>query len=286
MPSPALMVPSKQEHLHPQTLEDYEQAFDVFGDPASAMSGLPFMNYDFPGEHPDFTNYQIAASSQPPALLPALNYASQVPMASQPVYTDGQYNPPDFDRNCPRSFSTLSPDQLSNVCFPAGYQFPAQQQGFCTPGQIYQESPPRMEVAFGSLSPPHEPRSMETSVYPTPASQHLPYHDPPRRRIKQELAQAPPGERGERSEAGQDETNAEPYAKLIYRALMEKQGHTMALRDIYDWFKCNTEKASEKDGKGWQNSIRHNLSMNGVSHSSPLPVVAHVDQASAHEPAK
>ncbi|KAF1952873.1 hypothetical protein CC80DRAFT_168116 [Byssothecium circinans] len=56
----------------------------------------------------------------------------------------------------------------------------------------------------------------------------------------------------------------QPYAQLIHRALMEAPGHTMILRDIYDWFTKNTDKAADKETKGWQNSIRHNLSMNGA----------------------
>ncbi|PSN65121.1 hypothetical protein BS50DRAFT_497536 [Corynespora cassiicola Philippines] len=56
----------------------------------------------------------------------------------------------------------------------------------------------------------------------------------------------------------------QPYAQLIYRALMEQPNKTMILRDIYDWFKRNTDKAADKETKGWQNSIRHNLSMNGA----------------------
>ncbi|KAK4206421.1 hypothetical protein QBC37DRAFT_270307, partial [Rhypophila decipiens] len=32
----------------------------------------------------------------------------------------------------------------------------------------------------------------------------------------------------------------------------------MTLQDIYQWFRENTSKA-KSDGKGWQNSIRHNL---------------------------
>lgn len=66
---------------------------------------------------------------------------------------------------------------------------------------------------------------------------------------------------------GHDETTIDkeqPYAQLIYRALMEAPNHTMILRDIYEWFKKNTDKAADKETKGWQNSIRHNLSMNGV----------------------
>ncbi|KAH7120832.1 forkhead domain-containing protein [Dendryphion nanum] len=67
--------------------------------------------------------------------------------------------------------------------------------------------------------------------------------------------------------AGVDENGIDkeqPYAQLIYRALLEAPEHTMVLRDIYDWFKENTDKAADKETKGWQNSIRHNLSMNGA----------------------
>ncbi|KAK4161103.1 hypothetical protein QBC43DRAFT_172069, partial [Cladorrhinum sp. PSN259] len=53
----------------------------------------------------------------------------------------------------------------------------------------------------------------------------------------------------------------EPYAKLIYRAFMSKPSHAMTLQEIYQWFRENTDKGKD-DSKGWQNSIRHNLSMN------------------------
>lgn len=55
-----------------------------------------------------------------------------------------------------------------------------------------------------------------------------------------------------------------PYAKLIYRALMGAPGHQMVLKDIYEWIAQNTDKARDPAFKGWQNSVRHNLSMNGV----------------------
>lgn len=55
-----------------------------------------------------------------------------------------------------------------------------------------------------------------------------------------------------------------PYAQLIYDALMQAPGHRMLLREIYDWFVDNTKKPRESGTKGWQNSIRHNLSMNQV----------------------
>lgn len=60
----------------------------------------------------------------------------------------------------------------------------------------------------------------------------------------------------------------QPYAQLIYQALLQADGNTMILKDIYDWFLRYTDKASGSETKGWQNSIRHNLSMNGVSLSS------------------
>ncbi|KAK0631398.1 hypothetical protein B0T14DRAFT_559201 [Immersiella caudata] len=53
----------------------------------------------------------------------------------------------------------------------------------------------------------------------------------------------------------------EPYAQLIYRAFMSTPRHAMTLQDLYQWFRENTDKG-KSDTKGWQNSIRHNLSMN------------------------
>ncbi|KAJ9645462.1 hypothetical protein H2204_001042 [Knufia peltigerae] len=53
-----------------------------------------------------------------------------------------------------------------------------------------------------------------------------------------------------------------PYAMLIYDALKQAPGHRMMLKDIYEWFCNNTTKPQESGSKGWQNSIRHNLSMN------------------------
>jgi hypothetical protein len=56
----------------------------------------------------------------------------------------------------------------------------------------------------------------------------------------------------------------QPYAQLIYQALLQADNHTMVLRDIYDWFLKYTDKPATSETNGWQNSIRHNLSMNGV----------------------
>ena len=59
-------------------------------------------------------------------------------------------------------------------------------------------------------------------------------------------------------------SNGKPYAQLIQECLLQAPNHRMMLRDIYDWFDRYTTKPDESGGSGWQNSIRHNLSMNKV----------------------
>lgn len=63
--------------------------------------------------------------------------------------------------------------------------------------------------------------------------------------------------------SGSSKKGSQPYAKLIERALLSAPNHRMQLQEIYAWFVRNTDKAMS-DGRGWQNSIRHNLSMNAV----------------------
>ncbi len=75
----------------------------------------------------------------------------------------------------------------------------------------------------------------------------------------------------EPSEPGKDDDtevdDGKPYAKLIRRALMSVPEHKMVLKEIYAWFMSNTDKGNDPLRKGWQNSVRHNLSMNRVSTS-------------------
>lgn len=54
-----------------------------------------------------------------------------------------------------------------------------------------------------------------------------------------------------------------PYSRLIEAALRLSPDNKLSLQGIYRWFRENTLRGQDKS-KGWQNSIRHNLSMNAV----------------------
>ncbi|KAH0083045.1 hypothetical protein KCU96_g11373, partial [Aureobasidium melanogenum] len=78
--------------------------------------------------------------------------------------------------------------------------------------------------------------------------------------------------------AGSGETddsleNSDPcYAELLRQALMEKKDdHTMLLKDLYEWVRTHSSKAQDPSNKGWQNSVRHNLSMNAAFERVPPP---------------
>lgn len=59
------------------------------------------------------------------------------------------------------------------------------------------------------------------------------------------------------------------YAQLLYRCLLDAPNHTMCLKDVYHWVSQHSQKARDPSSTGWQNSVRHNLSMNAVSHLEP-----------------
>ncbi|KAL5343313.1 hypothetical protein BJX70DRAFT_408197 [Aspergillus crustosus] len=128
---------------------------------------------------------------------------------------------------------------------------------------VYRASHP-----VGALPPHSQASSASTNPTTTTSLSHtsagIPYHSlplsvvsPP---IKLEM------DRDEASTANPDDaedTSADPpYSQLIYEALLTAPGKKLPLQGIYLWFEKNTAKGRDRGSKGWQNSIRHNLSMN------------------------
>lgn len=96
----------------------------------------------------------------------------------------------------------------------------------------------------------------------------------------QEIAMDNEGHESDHRDLGQNDSNEKPldiplisnkddktapYAVLIYRALMSTPRRRMVLANIYKYFREKIPRFRKMKGRGWMNSIRHNLSMNGVS---------------------
>lgn len=68
------------------------------------------------------------------------------------------------------------------------------------------------------------------------------------------------------TEGDENLENSDPcYAELLRQALMERDDRTMLLKELYEWVRTHSSKAQDPSNRGWQNSVRHNLSMNAVS---------------------
>ncbi|KAL2819368.1 hypothetical protein BDW59DRAFT_122127 [Aspergillus cavernicola] len=117
--------------------------------------------------------------------------------------------------------------------------------------------------------PPHS-HSSSSSTNPTPTtglsptSASMPYHSLPLSLVSPPIKLEMDREDVSMThmDDGED-TNADPpYSQLIYEALLTAPGKKLPLQGIYLWFEKNTAKGRDRSSKGWQNSIRHNLSMN------------------------
>lgn len=75
-----------------------------------------------------------------------------------------------------------------------------------------------------------------------------------------------PSQHPERRDSGNgDEEEEDPrsWDKVLYAVLLELPGHCARLQEIYDLVPNETNKWQFRSG--WQNSVRHNLSLNKVS---------------------
>lgn len=181
-----------------------------------------------------------------------------------------------FQFNHALSHLHLSELETGNTEISSGLPWPTTSSGRMPYGRPYSTStfqpvPAYMTRAYPGPVHLHDP----SSPYSTPSlfddsSTHSPYLSSPDLHSARYTARAPrssPQDDYEVEEDEEDVTDGKPYARLIYEALLRAPGHRMMLRDIYEWFEQNTNKPRESGSNGWQNSIRHNLSMNKVCES-------------------
>jgi hypothetical protein len=132
---------------------------------------------------------------------------------------------------------------------------------FCVQGNFY---PRHLDVSEDIVQPvkiyPTPSRSVLMSPHRSP-SQSLDSISPATKNIASDDS-SPRTSFGENSE--EDPIPEPPYSALIYDALKDASQRKLTLRDIYGWFQRNTNKDRDPTSRGWQNSIRHNLSMNAV----------------------
>jgi len=200
-------------------------------------------------------NYQLFQPSTSYMNPQALDYSHY----DHHLFTSSQY-PSGIDPTCPRSVSPslVSPHDDSYSSF----------NSTVAPHQVYPNLPPTSYPNPSFHESDYDQQSQHEGDLVT-AQKHG--HD---RQLSNtmyhhqhdEVASHPstPFDDGMSFDGDNDGDKAEPYAKSLFRCLRDAPGHTMVLREIYDWFKANTDKARDPGSTGWQNSIRHNLSMNKV----------------------
>ncbi|KAI7160127.1 hypothetical protein KC349_g3735 [Hortaea werneckii] len=130
------------------------------------------------------------------------------------------------------------------------------------PQTSYPVSLPAFDAAVYQPQPPHHLLAGESPFL----SEASPFHDEV---MEDDWSQAG-GQAAYYDDIGNDNLqddleNSDPcYAQLLYRCLREAPEHTMALKDLYEWVREHSQKAKDSKNKGWQNSVRHNLSMNAA----------------------
>ncbi|KAF2404130.1 hypothetical protein EJ06DRAFT_189001 [Trichodelitschia bisporula] len=211
-------------------------------------------------------HYQICP---PPAVYFQSPYQQPHPHLVNTPGPSNSYNvlwpsDPPLDLSRPRSIEYLG-NNLEGAAFPpSAYQL----------DQRADRMPSNLEAYTGfenqdNYSVMQQQRVMATTE-PGPSLQHSPFMMNQDLIENKEPSATPFDDENEENPDSQDDRQ-EPYAKSIFRCLQQAPNHTMVLRDIYEWFKEHTDKGRDPNERGWQNSIRHNLSMNKAFEKIELP---------------
>jgi len=163
-------------------------------------------------------------------------------LSMMPSASAGHYSPP-LGTSAYGTPSFNLPNQMEHT--PIAHR----EEGVMMPDLGAQSSSQPMQQ---HVSPQHDGEIAGSFQYGGGEVEDEAIHDP--------AGQAEQSDRDDGDNAGEHQ----PYAQLIWRAFKSRPDRTMTLQEIYQWFRDNTDKA-KGEGKGWQNSIRHNLSMNQVN---------------------
>lgn len=168
--------------------------------------------------------------------------------------------------NSSQSWSYEAPEASFDQAVPSAnpqsiYSF---QQPSVLPGNAYHDSPcQQASLPYSIASLPNE-LDYSSARVSSPFQHTASFFEPA---LNQYAMPASPSDNGfydDRETSPEDPNGHAPYNKLLHQCLLEAPNHEMQLKDIYQWFRDKTPKKYSADQKGWQNSIRHNLSMNPV----------------------
>ncbi|GAP88154.2 putative winged helix DNA-binding protein [Rosellinia necatrix] len=210
---------------------------------------------------------QLDSSTGPPAEAQSSQYyclssgvvspadwaSSGVNQLNRPQFSWDGHNSPQLGNtgNHPQPYDHSFPRQMPLPSYNGGADFSTQQR-----------------VESASLGSRNEVPVASTSIEQTPAGP-VPEGSPEAKgqvpasfKLEDKSVRSSSG-RVDKPQRNGGTKNDDPYAQHLWRALINAKGHTLELREIYQWFVDNTDKANS-EGKGWQNSVRHNLSMNAA----------------------
>lgn len=281
-------IPPKVSHLFMKLLQRPSPILDVDNDPFQNNSSqstpqLPMaetfqQHQQLP--HPA-TNHHIHQHTA------STTSASQIPASHVYQQQQQQQLPP------PQSFHSQQQQQQHQAYFP---QNGAHQYSNYSHSYSYSSVPPSYTTQFSAVAPPiqqqqtrqQQPQQQQLPPVPLPKTslslsqqQHQQSSAFPRgiAMITQPTREAAPIEYNEQDLSRDEYKDTKPpfsYATMITQAILSTPEKSMSLADIYAWIKRHYSYFRHTSC-GWQNSIRHNLSLSKSFEKLPRK---------AHEPGK